>query len=611
MSAPYLPSPTARRPLVSLLASLHAPLLALLLVLLTAACGDATEAGVGGEGTGGFGVVGRVDGFGSTIVEGERLDDRDARVIVDGGAEAPLTAVKLGTQVQVQADAGRLLRASVEAEIVGPIDADAPDAGPFTVLGQRVIFDGHPVLRPVVDGIVDLLAGTMVEVHGLRLANGDVVATRVQARSPALDALRLRGEVSQLDVAARRLRIGAQAVSYAGATIEPAGATLVDGAQVTVLASRRLQSGSVLTAQRVVIAAPLADGAVRVAGFATQVRGSTLRLRGLRVEAAAARLVNGTAADLRNDSVVRVRGRIRAGTLHADEIAFVRNAADLPIDVTGPVTDFSGSDSAFRLRGANMRLSAATQLTGGSLDNLGNGVLLRVRGRIEAGEVVATQLDWITPSPVAAGTVTGYNAATATLRLPPLATPVRIAAGAVLRGGSAADLADGRRLRVAGTAGASEFVATEVSFLDALNAPATVLLTGLSSDVQSGRVFVNDTPVALAPQTVIVGGPTGSALDLDGGQYLIVRAQRIGGVLTAQRIEIRATLDDDLSNALGYVTQFAGPADLRVAGQRVDARGATFTGGTAAELRDTAFVLVEGTMRDGVLIARRIEFLPN
>lgn len=599
------------RALPLLLRGIVAAFLLPLLVLL-ASCGDQTTAGVGGEGTGGFGVVGRVDGFASTIVEGERLDDRDARVLIDGGSEAPLTAIKLGTQVQAQADAGRLLRASVEAEIVGQIEADAPDDGPFRVLGQRVIFSGHPVLRPVVDGIVDLVAGTMVEVHGLRLANGDVVATRVQARSPALVALRLRGEVNALDAAARRLRIGGQTVNYANASIEPAGAALADGTQVTVLASRRAQSGGTLTAQRIVIAARPVEGASRVAGFVTQAAGTAFRLRGLTVEASAARLANGSAADLRNDAFVRVRGSVEGGTLRAEEIAFVRSAAELPIDVTSPVTDFSGADSVFRLRGASVRLTPATQLTGGSTDNLGNGVLLRVRGRIEAGEVLATQLDWVRPSPVVAGSVGSYSAAAGTLRLAPLATPVRITAGTAFRGGTAADLADGRRLRVAGTQGPSEFVAAEVTFLDALNAPATVLLTGLSSDVLfDGRIFVNDTPVLLTPQTAVTGGATGTALDLDSGQYLIVRAQRIAGVLTAQRIEIRATLDDDLSNTIGYITQFNGAGEFRVAGQRVDARSASVAGGSAADLRDTAFVLVEGSMRDGVLVARRVEFLPN
>lgn len=588
-------------------------LLAALLPMVIAACNEQTTAGVGGEGTGGFGVVGRVDGFASTIVEGERLDDREARVAIDGAAgEAPLTAIKLGSQLQAQADGGRLLRASVEPEIVGPIEADAPDGGPFRVLGQRVIFDGHPVLRPVVDGIVDLLAGTMVEVHGLRLASGDVVATRVQARSPALEALRLRGEVSALDTSARRLAIGALSVSYAGAAIEPAGASLANGAQVTVFASRRQLSGRTLNAQRILIAAPTADSAMRVAGFVTQAAGTRFRLRGLMVDAAAARLVNGTTSDLRDDAFVRVQGRLRSGTLQAEEIAFVRSAAELPIDVAGPVTDFSGADNVFRLRGATVRLGGTTQLSGGSTDNLGNGVLLRVRGQLEAGELVATRLDWIAPSPVLAGTISSYNPGTATLRLAPLKLPVRIAPAAVFRGGTAADLVDGRRIRVSGTPGVSEFVATELTFLDALNAPASVLLAGLSSDVLVGdRIFVNDTPLQLTPQTIVTGGATGTALDLDGGQYLIVQAQRIAGVLTAQRIEIRATLDDDLSNTIGYVTQFVSVGELRVAGQRVDARAAIFAGGAASDLRDTAFVLAEGTMRDGVLVARRIEFLPN
>lgn len=89
------------------------------------------------------------------------------------------------------------------------------------------------------------------------------------------------------------------------------------------------------------------------------------------------------------------------------------------------------------------------------------------------------------------------------------------------------------------------------------------------------------------------------------------RAVRSGSELIARSIDVRTTLDETLGNVIGYVSEFKSAADLRVAGQRVDASTATFSGGAPADLRNTVYLLVQGTVTNGVLRARRIEFLPN
>jgi hypothetical protein len=587
-----------------------APLAALTsMVLLVSACGDGTVAGVGGEGTGGFGVAGRVDGFGSTLIEGRRLDDSETRVTIDG-AEQPLTAIKLGSQLLASGDTTRLLQAAVESEVVGPLTSDAEDDRVLRVLGQRVLLDAHPALRPVLEASTDLLQSDVVEVHGLRLANGDIVATRVQQRAPTLQEVRLRGPVAALDTIARRFTIGALTISYGNATL--AGAPLVNGRHAVVVADRSALAGSRLSAHTVRIESTPANGALLLAGFVTQAA-PVLQVRGLPVDASGARYLNGaTAAELQLDRLLRIRGQVVEGTLRAQEIEILRSAADARIDVTAPVSDFSGADNVFRLRGSTVRISPTTQLDGGSVDNLANGVTLRVIGEITDGVVVAQSLRFIRPAPVAAGTVSSFDPAAQTLRLPPLAVPVRLTSSTTFRDGTVADLANGRRIRVIGAETAGEFIARELSFLDAVNAPFTVLLAGVSTDLGvGGRLFVNDTPVIVNAQTVITGGATGMSSDLDGGQFLIVRAQRQGTELIARSIDIRLTLDDDFEHVIGYVSQFASPADLRVAGQRVDATTATISGGSAAQLRDAAYVLVEGSIRDGVLSARRVEVLPN
>jgi hypothetical protein len=587
-----------------------APLAALTsIVLLVSACGDGTVAGVGGEGTGGFGIAGRVDGFGSTLIEGRRLDDSETRVTIDG-AEQPLTAIKLGSQLLASGDTTRLLQAAVESEVVGPLTSDAEDDRVLRVLGQRVLLDAHPALRPVLEASTDLLQSDVVEVHGLRLANGDIVATRVQQRAPTLREVRLRGPVAALDTIARRFTIGALTISYGNATL--AGAPLANGRHAVVVADRSALAGSRLSAHTVRIESAPADGALLLAGFVTQAA-PVLQVRGLPVDASGARYLNGaSAAELQLDRLLRIRGQVVEGTLRAQEIEVLRSTADARIDVTAPVSDFSGADNVFRLRGSTVRIRPTTQLDGGSVDNLANGVTLRVIGEIIDGVVVAQSLRLITPSPVAAGTVSSFDPAAQTLRLPPLALPVRLTSATTFRDGTVADLANGRRIRVIGAETAGEFTVRELSFLDAVNAPFTVLLAGISTDLGvGGRLFVNDTPVIVNAQTMITGGATGTSSDLDGGQFLIVRAQRQGTELIARSIDIRLTLDDDFEHVIGYVSQFASLADLRVAGQRVDASTATISGGGAAQLRDAAYVLVEGSIRNGVLSARRVELLPN
>lgn len=591
----------------------HAPAVALAVVtaltLAVTACGDSTVAGVGGEGTGGFNMSGRVDGFGSTIIEGQRLDDSDARVRIDG-VELPLTAIKLGSQLNAAALGNRLLQADVEAEVTGPLSADVEDDRVLMLLGQRVVLDAHAALRPVLEASADLLAGDVVEVHGLRQANGDIVATRVQQRAPTWQEVRLRGPVTALDAAARRFTIGALTVSYANAALS--GAPLAMGRIAVVTANRSALAGGRLTAQRVRVEEAAVDGAMRVTGFVTHIA-PTLHVRGMPVDASAARFLNGaSSADLQLDRLLRISGRASGGTLKAQEIEVLRSPADARIDVTAPVSDFSGADNVFRLRGSTVRINSSTQFVGGSADNLANGVTLRVTGEIVDGVVVAQSLRWITPGPVVAGSVSGLDVAAQTLRLPPLAEPVRLTGATTFRDGTASDLANGRRIRAIGTITAGEFIAREVSFLDAVNAPITVVLAGVSTDLGPGnRLFVNDTAVVVNAQTLITGGATGTTADLDGGQFLIVRAQRQGTELIARGIEIRLTLDDDFEHVIGYVSQFASLTDLRVAGQRVDASTATVSGGSAAQLRDAAYVLVEGSIRHGVLNARRVEILPN
>lgn len=595
-----------------------AAFLVLATTLLLASC-DSEVAGVGGEGSGGTAIIGRVDGFGSTIVEGQRLDDASALVDVDVGTPAllaaPLTAVKLGAQVSLQADTSRMARAVVTPELVGRIDVTADlAAGSMLVLGQRVILN-HPLLPPVLDGLADLAAGTVVEVHGLRLANGDLVATRVQGRSPLLQSVQLTGIVSEHDAAARSFRLHGATVSYGGAVLSPAGTGLANGQRVTVFSAQDRVTGTRITAVavRVDSARPVADGTTRqLTGFASEVGAvGQLRVRGERVDASEARFSGTSVADLRADQLLRVRGVQRDGVLHATEITLL-GATQGTVQITAPVADYSDAEASFRMRGTSVRFDAATQFIGGGVDNLGNGVELRVQGRIEQGDVIATRVEFAENSAVLAGVAASIDAAAGTFRVPPFARVVRVTSATRYRNGQPADVINGQRMRVSGSVQGNELVASEIVFLDVPTAPLSIVLAGTLSAVQAGgRVFVNDTPVRLDSITAISGGSTNTIADLNAGLFAIVRAARQNNVLVARSIDIRAMLDDDSDNLLGYVSEFRSLADLRVGGQRVDAAQASIVGGSPATLGNGAYVLMEGNMTGGVFVARRVEILPN
>jgi hypothetical protein len=573
--------------------------------------------GPGEGGTGGFSAsVGRVDGFGSTFVEGERLEDRDARIAVDvdprAPTPAPLTAIGLGAQVTAQTRDGSLLSGTSSAELLGQITTDFDDTtSAFVLMGQRVITRGHPLVSPVVEGGAgfDFLAGTVVEVHGMRLSNGDIVATRIAHRAPDTRTVRLAGPISALDRAAGTFRIGTMQVQFGAASVLPSTAALADGRRVVVFSVRDQVSAARVVAQAVrVEETNVAEGDVlRIAGFATQVSGSSFRLRGVTVDAANARISGATS--VRDDQLLRVRGTYERGALKASDIV-VLGPNDSWLLVQGPISDFSGADNAFRLRGATVRIDSSTRWMAGSAENLSNGVPLAVRGRIIEGEVRAAELSLVPDAPVVAGAVSSLDTAARSFRLTPDARLVRYPSDLVLRNGSLADLANGRRVRVLGSVSANELLARELVFLDSVATPLTVILTGVLSDPRPLGIFVGDTLVSVNAQTLVTGGRTGTQADLDGGLFAVVRAVRQGTTLSARSIEIKPDLDAT-SVVLGYISEYTSPQALRVAGQRVDASAAQLVNPGVQRFGDGTFALVEGAMRDGVLRATRVELLPN
>lgn len=173
---------------------------------------------------------------------------------------------------------------------------------------------------------------------------------------------------------------------------------------------------------------------------------------------------------------------------------------------------------------------------------------------------------------------------------------------AALAGGLAA-LAPGQIVEVYGVASAGRTTATRIELEDSTD---EYKLRGTLADLDTtARTFRIGT--ATISYAGIANPPT-----LANGDLVRVRlaTTQTAGVWTATRLRGGARpLDDrDEAEVEGLVTAFTSSTSFSVDGIPVDASGARFEDGVAADLALGVRVEVEGRLSGGVLIAREVEF---
>ena len=129
--------------------------------------------------------------------------------------------------------------------------------------------------------------------------------------------------------------------------------------------------------------------------------------------------------------------------------------------------------------------------------------------------------------------------------------------------------------------------------------------TSGATSFQIGSVTVNFDPAGVT--TDLTELPGGEPSD---GQLVEVEGiYELSSEITATKIELEddALPDVDHAEIEGVITRFVSLADLDVAGQPVDASGATLTPNDPALYREGVVVEVEGRTVGGVLIARELE----
>jgi hypothetical protein len=181
------------------------------------------------------------------------------------------------------------------------------------------------------------------------------------------------------------------------------------------------------------------------------------------------------------------------------------------------------------------------------------------------------------------------------------------AASAAFINGGAADLVNGRRIEAVGRLSAGILLASKVTFEDTTSTPPPPIALTVQGTITN---FVSLASFQVAGQTVNASGASltgGSASSLSNGARVEVRGSLVNGVLIAQSVEIDALPTTPTAEVEGSITSYTSVANFAIAGQRIDASAASFSGGSAQELAVGRVAHARGPVVNGVLMATSVE----
>ena len=163
--------------------------------------------------------AGPITGFGSVIVNGVRFDDSRASVSDDEGNPRRSDELRLGMMATIQSSGittdatgsrGDASTIRIGSEIVGPVSQIAADRSSLVVLGATVRITGTTLFDDrLAGGAAAIVAGSsVVEVHALFDAATGTYTATRIEPKPNAPFFKLRGTLSGLDTSARTFRVG-------------------------------------------------------------------------------------------------------------------------------------------------------------------------------------------------------------------------------------------------------------------------------------------------------------------------------------------------------------------------------------------------------------------
>jgi hypothetical protein len=197
--------------------------------------------------------------------------------------------------------------------------------------------------------------------------------------------------------------------------------------------------------------------------------------------------------------------------------------------------------------------------------------------------------------------------------LAPLPFEVKTTAATLYKKGVAADLKDGRSVKVAGSYDGLQFIADEIQFMDNAQDAPTFAIAGIASNVQPGSIVVDGRTVMLTPTTSYLrNGFAAKFDDLKNGTSVDIEAVKLNGVLYAVRVELKEPASGSSSvrgivsgRASDIATEFlVGSQHVTVAGTPQIIPGSK----TLKDIKNGSDLEVEGTIEKGLLTATRVKF---
>jgi hypothetical protein len=374
-------------------------LAALSVGLLLASCGGAEPTRLAGGGSDGTGAPpdsaasGVITGFGSVIVNGVRWDVSTADIAVNGVSNRRQDDLRVGMVVTVTgkrdsaATNGQAVRIAFDNLLQGNVDATLA-ANTLRVAGQAVQVSSDTQFEGVTDA-ASLRVGDRVQVSGFRERTGLIRATWIGVLATA-NAIELTAPITA---------VATGSIQAAGLTIDIRSAQLVDvpggGLAVGQWARIALSGPPVAgtaTASRVRVLSPVfATGVINVQlqGLVDQYNATAgsfqINDRPVRLTVNT-RFVDGTRANLAENSPVEVRGTVAASVVQADEVRFLPDLAGAA--ARGPVALVEAANGRllmFSANGLEVRISNDTLL----VDSLNPAAPLNLATLSTADDVVA------------------------------------------------------------------------------------------------------------------------------------------------------------------------------------------------------------------------------
>jgi len=389
----------AARRWLSVSSGINGVLAGLLGAALLAGCGGSDESVSDSVGDASVS-VGTIHGTAPTWIDVNevRFDKQVTEVLDDDDRPTTVEALKLGMQVEVESAAvnrnnavAQAARVAFGSTVVGPVEAVDVAAKQFKVLGQTIQVSDGTIFDGIAGGLAGVAVNSLVDVHGLLdAASGVTSATRVELRQ-ALNFFRLRGVVSQVDVAAKTLRVGGQLVSLAKVQ-GLRGLAQANGKVVRSVLEKQQVNGQFVARAIAGDNRFVKDGkAVDIESIVTEfTSNAAFKLFGLPVDSSKAAFVN--QAELKLGARAEVRGALAAGVLAATNVE-VKVRGQKNIQVQGAVAALNAEAKTFTLNGVTIEFGGENLvLVGGNVVALVNGVNVLVQGKVSAdGTRVAAQ----------------------------------------------------------------------------------------------------------------------------------------------------------------------------------------------------------------------------